>query len=155
VSLAELAETTFVWIAVLVCIAGFAFRLILLLTRRGGGLHAKARGFPVLGGLASAVSWVAPKPGFLRRDVPGAIAAVVFHVSLVGIVLYDFQHTVFFWPEVLGNWSWEFSFSETLSEVLVWTAGLSLGFMFANRLLNPRRRALSTPGDYFAILLVG
>jgi nitrate reductase gamma subunit len=39
--------------------------------------------------------------------------------------------------------------------VLVWTAGISLAFMLANRLLNSRRRALSTAGDYFAILLVG
>jgi len=155
VSLTELAETTFVWIAALVCIAGFALRLTLLFARRGGGPHAKGRGFATLGGVASAVNWAVPKPGFLRRDVPGAIAAIVFHLSLAGILLFDFQHIVYLWPEVLGDWSWEYSFSEPLSEVLVWTAGFSLAFMFANRLFKPARRTLSTTGDYFAILLVG
>ncbi len=154
-SLTELAETTFVWIAVIICIAGFALRLILLFMRHSAGPHSKARKSPVLGGIVAGVSWVVPRPGFLRRDVPGTVAAVVFHASLAGVLLFDFQHTVFLWPELLGDWSWEFSFSESLSEVLVWTAVVSLAFMFANRLLNPRRRALSTLGDYFTIALVG
>jgi hypothetical protein len=155
VSLTALAETSFVRVAALVCVAGFALRLILLLARRGGGPHAEARGLPVLGAFVAELSWVVPKPGFFRRDVPGTVAAVVFHASLAGILLFDFQHMVYLWPEILGGWSWEFSFSEPLSEVLVWTAGISLAFMLANRLLNSRRRALSTAGDYFAILLVG
>ena len=70
-SLTDLAEGIFLKIAAIVCIAGFALRVVLLLARRGGGPCSKPRNSLVGGAALSCANWLIPKPGFLRRNPIG------------------------------------------------------------------------------------
>jgi nitrate reductase gamma subunit len=153
VSLTDLAEGAFVKIALIVFVAGFALRLIVLLARRGCGPHPPAKRSRVLGAAIACVNWAVPRKGFLHRNPAGAVAALVLHFALFGVLLFNEFHVMLIWEDLLGL-SWE-PVSEGVSGLLAIAAALSLAVLLVNRLARRTLRALSTFEDYFAILLVG
>jgi hypothetical protein len=106
VSLEELAEGLFVKIAAIVFVAGFAFRLIFILARRGNNPNPQAKKSAALGAAAASVNWIVPGKGFLRRNPAGALAAIIFHIALFGVLLFNEFHVLFIWEDLFGL-SWE------------------------------------------------
>lgn len=146
-SLVSLAEGHLLRFAAVVCVAGLALRVLLVLTRRSRGPHSPALKSPVFGALISQVSWVVPKPGYLRRNPIRTVLAVTLHLTLFGILFFEPYHSVYVWEELLGV-SWE-PFSSEVTDVLSIIAALTLAALLIDRLLRRTVRAVSGSGDYF------
>jgi len=101
--------------------------------------------------LLDTLSWALPFDHMVRGTLLLTFASILFHVGVLVVPLFLGAHTAL-WETHLGIRIP--SIGEGLADALTLTALLCMLLLFSYRLLVPRSRELSKPGDYMLILMV-
>jgi nitrate reductase gamma subunit len=102
-------------------------------------------------GLRSILQWLIPGGSASMRQQPVfTIVAFLFHLSLLAVPLFLSSHIVL-WDEAFGISLW--SLPDVLADGL--TIGLiaAAAFLFMRRRIKPEVRILTSPWDYFLLIL--
>jgi len=153
----EFARGPFFEVALLVFVAGMAYRLVRVIFLGWQPDKVPARGSK-LGGVAKSfikgiivwpfIPWI---KNTFRRNPVIYIAGGLFHLGLLVVLVFGTAHMLV-WKSLLG-FGWP-----TLSLPIVdWMAAVTIVaiiILFINRLVNPVLKLISGPAEYFNLLFV-
>lgn len=139
------------WLAFIVFLGGLALRVAFLFglsLERDRILYNHAD----LGwGLRSIIHWLLPLGSVSLREQPlFAIAFYVFHLCLLGVPLLLSAHNML-WEEAFG-FSLP-SLSDSVADVLTVVCIITALFLLLRRIIRPEVRILTSPWDYFLLVL--
>jgi nitrate reductase gamma subunit len=139
------------WFTFIFCIGGMLVRIAFLFRLSLKKDRVVYNHFSFGWGLRSIFQWLIPWASASMRQQPVfAIVAFLFHLSLLAVPLFFSAH-ILLWDEAFGISLW--SLPDVLADGLALILIAAAVFLFIRRRVKPEVRILTSPWDYFLLVM--